>query len=625
MIEHVKQAAAPTQQHKPGGAGIPSGAQANAGFDAALLLALLPDGSGDPVANFDTDAGASQEGGGSSALEGDAAAGAAEAPDLAQDSGPATAGPGPNGSLPSDALAQVLMALRGATAPGPTPDTTAAVHPGEKAEHAVAITTDGRPDTLLGKAAGASTASASAAGADPVNAGDVGARSAPTDEAPAQPGRTGIGGPADAGRAPPAGASSEHTTGGDAARAAHTTTAKTTPVATADADRARHPRGEPTAASAGPATAPASADRDRQPDARTLPTGPATGTAPGASRIDQVPTARTEAAAAIAGVESKDAPDLPGGASVRARSPKAAAAPQGAGGSGHRGVDPSARPGDAAPFGTVTAPAPNDSADPASAARDAATDAAMAGAGRMSEARPGTGTQRAPRAAPSVATSAQTDALRADALEKALAPPPGAHAEGEPLDFGGQSPGQGAQGPMPIIAAGMAHAGALQGASPMQAPPGTAPAQFTLPVPLDAPEFHTAFAGRIESLALQGLQSAEIVVTPRDMGPIRVELSMSEKSLSVAFSAAHPETSRAIEQSLATLRTMLSEHGITLSQASVGSGAFGQPQERGAARSTSSLFRHRDGAALGQVGSTLDDAPAPTPRSRGPGTIDLFA
>ncbi len=275
---------------------------------------------------------------------------------------------------------------------------------------------------------------------------------------------------------------------------------------------------------------------------------------------------------------------------------------------------------------SAAAPASGKTADLSSTAQDAAIQTAAAPAGQTAEARPGTGNRRAAAgASPGISAGAPAEPLGPDTKDKVLAASPAAHAEGDPSEFGGRPTGQHEQGLTAIIPVGIAHTGTLQSSPQLQAAAGTATAQFSLGVPIDRPGFHAAFAGQIESLALQGLQSAEILVTPRDMGPIRVELSMSGESLSVAFSAAHPETTRAIEQSLATLRTMLSEHGITLSQASVGTGAFGQPQERGAARSTTNLFRNRNGTVLEETGSLVDGQSVPAPRSRGPGTIDLFA
>jgi flagellar hook-length control protein FliK len=136
-----------------------------------------------------------------------------------------------------------------------------------------------------------------------------------------------------------------------------------------------------------------------------------------------------------------------------------------------------------------------------------------------------------------------------------------------------------------VSAAQQAPAAALQGpvAGPPEAAAPPSPANVPTvvqPVPVDAPEFPGAFAGQVESLLLEGVDSARILVTPREMGPIRIELSLSGETATVAFSAAQPETRQAIEQTLPALRTLLSEHGLELAHASVDQGYGGQPQQR---------------------------------------------
>lgn len=130
--------------------------------------------------------------------------------------------------------------------------------------------------------------------------------------------------------------------------------------------------------------------------------------------------------------------------------------------------------------------------------------------------------------------------------------------------------------------------------------------------------FGPAFAGEIDRLLLQGTQSAEILLTPRSLGPIRIELSMTGETASIAFTATQPETRHAIEQSLPLLRSLLAEHGLQLGQADVGSHDLRQGDH-----------------PLGQdqTGTVRDRGPAdttertvlvhPTPGSRG--LLDLFA
>ena len=601
MIEQVKQATAQAQVHKAGATGLAGTAEANPGFDAALLLALLPGDSGDPPAGPETDDSAAQQGAGAPVPEGNGKTDTPDVADRGPDPAPAATDTGPIGTLAAGALAQVLMSLRSAPGSGSAQSATAVNRPGELAGRtaAVAAGIDTRSQAPLAKTASASAAGPAAAGAgvaaaaaraEPETSAAIGTPVAPPDKASGSPGHTAIDGTANARGAPPAGAAT-----GDAGAEGTRRTARSTPG------------GAPSAATDG--TIKTGTHRLRNP----APAGPGAVAAPPA----RAEANRTPKMGAGSTLMATATPTATATATATATSAEPASA---------RAAGAAAAHTEAANISASMAPASGKTTDLSSTAQDAAIQTAAAPAGQTVEARPGTGNRRtAAGASPGISAGAPAEPLGPDAKDKVLAASPADHAEGDPTEFGGRPTGQHEQGLTAIIPAGIAHTGTLQSGPQPQAAAGTATAQFSLGVPIDRPGFHAAFAGQIESFALQGLQSAEILVTPRDMGPIRVELSMSGESLSVAFSAAHPETTRAIEQSLATLRTMLSEHGITLSQASVGTGAFGQPQERGAARSTSNLFRNRDGSVLEETSSLVDGPSVPAPRSRGPGTIDLFA
>jgi len=165
-----------------------------------------------------------------------------------------------------------------------------------------------------------------------------------------------------------------------------------------------------------------------------------------------------------------------------------------------------------------------------------------------------------------------------------------------------------------------------------------APAASTLPVvlsnpwPIDDPAFATHLAAQVGETMSGGLERAEISVTPPEMGPIRIELSLTGDQASVAFSAAMPETRQAIEQSLSTLREMLSERGLVLAEASVGRGDSGASPQRGSAGADAGAGERRDQGA-GPWRSTRGEDPGsggpaggtPTARGTPRGLLDLFA
>lgn len=150
------------------------------------------------------------------------------------------------------------------------------------------------------------------------------------------------------------------------------------------------------------------------------------------------------------------------------------------------------------------------------------------------------------------------------------------------------------------------------------APPSAAvPVRATLSEPLQSPGFAPQFAGEVDRLLMQGTDSAELLITPRSLGPVRIELSVSGEVASVAFTAAQPETRQAIEQSLPLLRALLAEQGLQLGQADVRGG-------RGEAQSQSTRAPAADAFAGGSAAAA--EAGAPPPPGRGSrGLVDLFA
>lgn len=200
----------------------------------------------------------------------------------------------------------------------------------------------------------------------------------------------------------------------------------------------------------------------------------------------------------------------------------------------------------------------------------------------------------------------------------AVPPEPGSHsgsaAEPAHLTTAADTPGSAAAAAAAAASAAgapLAPAAALLadriGAPTGSEAPGNAQASSPIPVPVTDRGFGAALSGRIDQLLMQGTGSAELLVTPRALGPIRIELSISGETASVAFSAAQPETRAAIEQSLPLLQGMLARHGLTLGETSVGqqaphrdeaASASGQPSEAGPGTAAGADPRHSAPTAL---------------------------
>lgn len=87
--------------------------------------------------------------------------------------------------------------------------------------------------------------------------------------------------------------------------------------------------------------------------------------------------------------------------------------------------------------------------------------------------------------------------------------------------------------------------------------------------PVTQPGWGDRIGERVVVLAGNQLKSAEIRLTPAELGPVRVQVSVEEGATNVTFHAAHAVTRDALEQALPRLREMLAESGLTLGQADV--------------------------------------------------------
>ena len=181
-------------------------------------------------------------------------------------------------------------------------------------------------------------------------------------------------------------------------------------------------------------------------------------------------------------------------------------------------------------------------------------------------------------------------------------------------------------------AVGAPGGGVAGGASPLLLaglPPQPLPAQASTPVahasiasPLSHPAFGDDLAHRVLLFAGQRVQSAEISLTPADLGPIRVSLELRGQEASVQFNAAHAATRSAIEDALPRLREMLAAQGLQLAQADVGDRAPRDPQGgRGGDDA-----RPQSGAADARTaprGASLDASAAGAISGRRVGLIDV--
>lgn len=100
---------------------------------------------------------------------------------------------------------------------------------------------------------------------------------------------------------------------------------------------------------------------------------------------------------------------------------------------------------------------------------------------------------------------------------------------------------------------------------------------------------------RVLMLTANQVKTAEIRLSPADLGPLRVQVSMDDGATNVTFHAQHAVTREAIEQALPRLREMLAESGLSLGQADVSEqGVADGNQERASGSSATTDDREED-------------------------------
>jgi len=206
------------------------------------------------------------------------------------------------------------------------------------------------------------------------------------------------------------------------------------------------------------------------------------------------------------------------------------------------------------------------------------------------------------RAAPAVPAGADTAALSREAASvpatgNAALPEPGEPAQRSPeqarLATEGRAPITGAAAgvpatagatteagngaaQMPRVEAGNAPAAAssqpahAQAAPAIDAVPRMPQVQASLPIPVTDPAWADNVGERVVMMANHRLQNAEIRLSPPDMGPLRIQVSVDDGSTNVSFTAGHAATRDVIEQALPRLRELFADAGLTLGEAAVG-------------------------------------------------------
>ena len=176
------------------------------------------------------------------------------------------------------------------------------------------------------------------------------------------------------------------------------------------------------------------------------------------------------------------------------------------------------------------------------------------------------------------------------------------------------------QSPIPVASGITAPQPVVQ---PTSLTSASAPAQFSIDVPVLDPAWQTAVNERVVWMAGRGMQSAELRLSPAELGPLQVQLAVDERGVNLTINAAHAATREALEGAIPRLRDMLSEHGMNLADANVSDQGVDARQDRDS-----------DGPELAAAGTEVGDADETLQDARRAGAIrpvrddavvDLFA
>lgn len=102
--------------------------------------------------------------------------------------------------------------------------------------------------------------------------------------------------------------------------------------------------------------------------------------------------------------------------------------------------------------------------------------------------------------------------------------------------------------------------------------------KLPLTTPVHSPRWADDFGARISLMVRGGESTASLQLTPVDLGPVEVSVSVKDSQATIHFGASQAETRALIEASLPKLRELLASQGFNLLDASVSSG-FSRPKQ----------------------------------------------
>jgi flagellar hook-length control protein FliK len=94
----------------------------------------------------------------------------------------------------------------------------------------------------------------------------------------------------------------------------------------------------------------------------------------------------------------------------------------------------------------------------------------------------------------------------------------------------------------------------------------------SVPTPVHSPRWAEDFGARVAMMVRGGESTASLQLTPVDLGPVEINITVRDSQASIQFGAAQAETRALLEASIPRLREMLAAQGFNLMDASVSQG-----------------------------------------------------
>lgn len=139
-------------------------------------------------------------------------------------------------------------------------------------------------------------------------------------------------------------------------------------------------------------------------------------------------------------------------------------------------------------------------------------------------------------------------------------------------------------------------------------------------LPVHSPRFAEGFNQQVVVLAQHGIQQAQLSLSPPELGPIDVRITVAHDQASVQIAASSGVAREAIQEALPKLKEMMEESGVRLNDANVFAQLPQRDPQAGAQQRADWWQQHGNGAAPAESA----ELPAPV-TIRALGLVDAYA